>query len=185
MRHPGYALPLVVCLVIPALLEKPGSGWNDATTQATAPRSQFVIHGVSGTARHTHGGAPAQIGNARFLFANWGDKPRRVSVVAIEFLRGNKDCDHPPTKVESHPKSGGILLEDDNHRASALQVVVAAGATVNASVGFTSVPAYYVYCDRFAFRFHFQVDDEKVTVIDEVNVTRMEPLRHLDPDQSE
>lgn len=44
------------------------------------------------------------------------------------------------------------------------------------TVGFTAVPAYYVYCDRFAFRVYFHVDGEKLAVIDEVNITREEPL---------
>lgn len=73
------------------------------------------------------------------------------------------------------------ILDDGIQRASAHLVEVKAGATVAASIGFTSVPAYDVYCDRFAFRFHFLVDGEKVVVIDEVNITRMEPLRPRDP----
>ena len=87
---------------------------------------------------------------------------------------------NPPSKVISHPKSGGILLGDGTQRESAPQVEVKAGATVEATVGFPSVPAYYLYCDRFAFRVHFRVDGEKIAVIDEVNITRMEPLRPHD-----
>lgn len=163
--------------MLPAGLAQSSTGWTDATTSATAAGGKFVIRGVTQHAIHTHGGAPAQIGHASFVFENRSDKPRRVSVIDIEFLRGNKNCEHAPQTVVSHPKSGGILLADGKQRESAPQVEVKAGATVNATVGFVAVPAYYVYCDRFALRIHFQVDGEKVAVIDEVNVTREEPLR--------
>jgi len=166
--------------MLTAALEKSSRGWTDATTSATAVRSKLEIRGVSGTARHTHGGAPAQLGHARFVFANHDEKSHRVSVVDIEFLQGIRSCDHSPNKVVSHPKSGGILLADGTQQESAARVEVKAGATVEATVGFASVPAYYVYCDRFAFRVHFQVDGEKIAVIDEINITRMEPLRRHD-----
>jgi hypothetical protein len=105
--------------MLTAALEKSSRGWTDATTSATAVRSKFEIRGVSGTARHTHGGAPAQLGHARFVFANHDEKPHRVSVVDIEFLQGIKGCEQPPAKVVSHPKSGGILLADGTQGESA------------------------------------------------------------------
>ena len=177
MRHRRHALFVVFLLALSAVLAKSSSGWTDATTQAVATRSKFEIHGVTGQAMHTHGGPPAQLGHASFIFANRGDQARHVSVVDIEFLQGSKDCDHPPSKIVSHPKSGGILLSDGKQRQSAPEVEVKAGATVEATVGFTAVLAYYAYCDRFAFRVYFHVDGEKLAVIDEVNITREEPLR--------
>ena len=177
MRHRRHALSVVFVLVLSVVFDKSSSGWTDATTQAVATRSKFEIHGVTGQARHIHGGPPAQLGHASFVFANRGNQERRVSVIDIEFLQGSKDCDHPPSKIVSHPKSGGILLSDGKQRQSSPEVTVKAGATVEATVGFTTVPAYYVYCDRFAFRVYFQVDGEKLAVIDEVNITRVEPLR--------
>lgn len=175
------ALSVSICLIMPTVLSRTSSGWTDATSSATAARSDFEIRGITGQARHLHGGPPAQIGHARFTFINRSGKPQQVSVAHIEFLHGNKDCDHPPAQVASHPKSGGILLEDGVQRESAAQVVVKPGATVDATVGFTAVPAYYVYCDRFAVRVHFLVGGEKLAVKDEINITRMEPLRQREP----
>lgn len=170
-----------LCLTLPLGLARTSSGWTDATTSATTVRSQFTVRGVTGHARHTHGGPPAQLGHARFVFENRGSKSRWISVLDIEFLQGVKDCDHPPRKVVSHPKPAGILLTDGAQRESAPRVEVKAGATVEAIVGFPAVPAYYVFCDRFAFLVHFQVDDEKLAVVDEVNITRVEPLRPRSP----
>ena len=79
------------------------------------------------------------------------------------------------------PKSGGILLSNGKQRQSAPEVEVKAGATVAATVGFTSVAAHYVYCDRFAFRVYSHVDGEKLAIVDEVNITREEPLRRRGP----
>lgn len=177
MRSRCLTLALGVCLLLPAALVKPSRGWKDATTRVTSAQGRFEIHGLAGEARHLHGGPPAQLGHARFVFLNRGDAPRRVSVVDIEFLQNVKDCENPPSKTVAHPKSGGILLEDGVQRESAAQVEVKANATVEATVGFAAVPAYYVYCDRFAFRVHFLIDGEKLAVIDEVTLTREEPLR--------
>ena len=154
-----------------------GSQKSEATTAATAFGGHFEIRGITGHARHTHGGAPALLGYARFAFANRGDRPRKVAVGDIEFLSGSHDCENPPRRVVSHLKAGGILMEDGKQRESALQVELKPGSSVEAVVGFTTVPAYYVYCDRFAFRVHFRVDGAPVVVTDEVLVTRMEPLR--------
>lgn len=174
------ALSVSICLIVSSVFSATSSGWTDATSSAASVRNDFEIHGITGHARHMHGGPPAQIGDVRFTFANRSAKPRQVTVTDIEFLQGNKDCDHPPAKVTAHPKSGGILLEDGVQRESSQNVTVKAGATVEASVGFTAMPAYYVYCDRFAVRVHFQVDGEKLVVVDEIAVVRVEPFRHKD-----
>jgi hypothetical protein len=177
MSRRRHILGCLLCFTLMAALEESGRGWTEATTSATAAQSKLEIRGVSGQARHLHAGAPAQLGHARFVFINHDEKSHRVSVTDIEFLHGIKSCEQPPSKVVSHLKSGGILLLDGKQRESAPRVEVPAGATVEATVGFTSVPAYYVYCDRFAFRVHFQVDAEKIAVMSEVNITWVEPLR--------
>ena len=175
------ALSVSIFFIMPIVVSKTSSGWTDATSSAAAARGDFEIQGITGHARHLHGGPPAQIGHAGFTFVNRSAKPQQVSVMQIEFLHGNKDCNHPPAQVASHPKSGGILLDDGVQRESAAQVTVKPGATVGATVGFTAVPAYYVFCDRFAVRVHFLVGGERLTVIDEINITRVEPLRQREP----
>ena len=153
-----------------------GYGWVDATNSATLPGGEFTIRGLSGHAFHTHGGASAQVGHVRVVFENRGRTAQRVTVSDIEFLRGSHDCEHAPQKVASHPRPGGILLDDGKMKESARQVEIAPGATVTATVGFAAVPVYYTYCDRFAFRVFFQVGKARIGVVSEVNVTREEPL---------
>lgn len=79
-------------------------------------------------------------------------------------------------KLVSRPRVGGMLLDDGEQRQSATEVEVKPG-TVEAIVGFSAVPAYYVYCDRFAIRVDFLVEGSRVAVTDEIVVTREEPLR--------
>lgn len=149
----------------------------DATTSAAVLGGELVIRGVDGHASHTHGGPPAQLGHVGFVFENRGRQAQRVTVRDIEFLRGSGSCDQAPQQVVSHPKSGGILLDDGTMRESAPQVEIAPGATVAGTVGFVAVPAYYTWCDRFAFRVVFQIGKTRIGVVSEVHVTRREPLR--------
>lgn len=153
---------------------------GDATDSASAFDGTFTIRGVTGHARHTHGGESAHIGHVRFEIENRGTTARKLTVAGIEFLRGIKDCEHAPSEVASRPKSGGIFLEDGVQKESRPQVTVNAGAKVGAMVGFVAVDAYYVYCDRFAVRVRFNVDGSPLVVTDEVVVMRIEPLREHD-----
>lgn len=162
-----------------------GLGWSadslarvDGNTAAGLFGGRFVIQGLGGHASHTHGGPPAQVGGVRVRLQNHTDQAQRVSVTDIEFLTGVKDCDHPPTQVVSHPRFGGLFWEDSDQKESTPQLLIPAGKTATVSVGFASVPAYYVYCDRFAFRVHFKVGKSTIAVVSEVLVTRREPLRH-------
>ena len=168
-----------LCVLCAILLPAPSRAGTtgDATSSGSAHGGKFEIRGVTGNAWHIHGGAPASLGHAEFVFENRGDKPRKVTVTDVEFLRGNKDCEHAPHQVVSHPKFGGIWLNDSVQRESTTEVVVKPGASQSGAVGFTSVSAYYVYCDRFSFRVHFLVDGVPVVVTDEVVITREEPLR--------
>jgi len=110
MRHRFYALSGVFLLALSIALPESSRGWTDATTQAVATRSKFEIRGVTGQAMHIHGGPPAQLGHASFVFVN------------------------------------GL------YRRSCLLRVLR------------------------SLRVYFLVDGEKLAVIDEVNITREEPL---------
>lgn len=174
-RHPFN--PLLALLSLAPAPAAAGPDPTDATAGAQTRDGSFLIRGVTGHVRHLHGGPAAQIGSASFLFANRSDKPRTVAVRAIEFLHGVKDCENPPQRVVSRPKPAGILLQDAKQQSSAPRVEVAAGVSVPAVVGFAEVPAYYVFCDRFAVRVRFEVDGEPVVATDEIKVLRVEPLR--------
>lgn len=172
----------VVIVVFSALF---GLGWPadggarvDGNTSAGVLGGRFVIRGLGGRASHTHGGPPAQLGWVRVQIENHTDRAQRVSVADIEFLRGVKDCENSPTQVVSHPRFGGLFREDGDQKESTPQLVIPAGTTAAVSVGFASVAAYYVYCDRFAFRVHFKVGKDRIAIVSEVQVTRREPLRH-------
>jgi hypothetical protein len=184
LSRPLLRLWLGSCAGLLGLLwgEARSAGRIEATTSAAVLGGELVIRGQIGHAIHTHGGPPAQLGHVRFVFENHGRQALRVAVSDIEFLRGDHDCEKPPQRVVAHPKSGGILLEDGKMRDSAPQVDLPAGATLSGTVGFVAVPAYYTYCDRFAFRVFFRVGPggkTRVGVISEVEVSREEPLhRH-------
>lgn len=146
-------------------------------TRAVLAAGQVIIQGVTTFASHMHGGAPAQLGHARFQVENRGTQPLRLTVTDIEFLRGIHDCEHPPRQVASHPRFGGLFVEASDPRESTREIELKPGRTIQLSVGFASVPAYGVYCDRFAFRVHFQIGREKAAAISEARVIRREPLR--------
>jgi hypothetical protein len=78
--------------------------------------------------------------------------------------------------VAARPTSGGLLADDGVQKESAPEITVAAGAHVKVTVGFTSVEAYQVFDDRFAFRVGFAVDGEALEVVAETHVVRVTPL---------
>ena len=78
------ALSITIGLIVSSVFSATSSGRTDATSSAASVRNDFEIHGITGQARHMHGGPPAQIGDARFTFANRSAKPRQVTVTDIE-----------------------------------------------------------------------------------------------------
>lgn len=186
--HRGLQAPLhtvgMALMWLIATLTQPHAAPASANTRAVADHGLFIIQGKTTRAWHIHGGPAANLGQARFRMENHGPQSQRVSVVEIEFLRSVQDCEHPPREVASHPRFGGLFVEDSAQRASTRQIDVKPGAAMDVTVGFAAVPAYYVYCDRFAFRVHFTIGSERVVAVSEAQVTRREPLRHPPADPS-
>lgn len=144
--------------------------WDSAST--TAKGAVCTVAGVDGTARHTHGGEPAHLGTARFTVSC--ASATTLGVEHIEFLMGG-DCAALPSRVASAPKVGGLMVE--GMKASALTVTIPAGKPTALDVSFPAVDAYYVHCDRFAFRVSFRAGGELLVATAETNVEREEPLR--------
>ena len=92
----------------------------------------------------------------------------------IEYLTGGA-CETPPTSVHSEPVFAGFFVRGMSE--SARSVTVEPGKPIRIEVGFPAVDAYYVHCDRFAFRVTFQAGPHTLTAIAETNVARDEPLR--------
>lgn len=149
--------------------------WNTVSTTAAA--DGWVITGQDGTAMCTHGGEPAHLGEATFLVARQGDatppSAGALTVTRIEYLTGDA-CEPPPSSVHSEPVFAGLFVRGMSE--SARSVTVAPGNPIRVEVGFPAVDAYYVHCDRFAFRVTFQAGPHTLTAVAETNVTRVEPL---------
>lgn len=148
------------------------SAWETAST--TASNADWEIVGRDGLARHTHGGPAARLGHAEFRVTYRGRDAGELSVSRVEFLTGH-DCVAPPATVQSEPAFGGLFTSGMSESASKLEVKPA--RPVDVSVSFPAVEAYYVHCDRFAFRVVFVAGGEALVVVAETNVTREEPLR--------
>ncbi|HMR77704.1 MAG TPA: hypothetical protein PKD61_21495, partial [Polyangiaceae bacterium] len=148
-----------------------------ASTAVHTPDRKLYIAGQDRPARHTHGGAPARIGSVTFAVTNDSKQARKISVQRIEFLRDH-GCDAPPSTVVSRPKLGALIFEEDDDVRSKPKLEIAPGTSREVRVGFQSVDAYYVWCDRFAIRVHFLVDGvHSLAPIAELVVTRVQPLR--------
>ncbi len=155
----------------------PGSYRENSASTAVATRDRkLFIAGQDRSARHAHGGAPARIGSVSFAVTNDSDEVRRITAKRVEFLR-DKDCEAPPTTVASRPKLGDLVFEDDEDpRAPTLSLDIPPKTSREVRVGFESVEAYYVWCDRFAIRVQFTVKGESLAPVAELAVMRMEPL---------
>lgn len=135
----------------------------------------WTIAGLDSSARHAHGGPPAQLGHARFRVTYTGGAPAPLSVTRIELLTG-RSCDAPPADVRSMPAFGGLFPEDGSRTESVDTLTVAPG-TVDVIVGFERVEAYLSWCDRFAFRVTFSAGGSELVAVAETVVTRVTPLR--------
>ena len=128
-------------------------------------------------AYHTHGGPGAQLGDARFVVHSEDAHRHMLTVSGVDFL-GGRSCTEPPTTVKAHPTFAGLFAEDRGQRESTKTLAIPPKSELSISVGFgPSVEAYYVYCDRFAFRVRFELDGDTLEVVSETTVTREEPLR--------
>jgi hypothetical protein len=145
--------------------------WESASTVATV--GAVTVAGRDGHAMHTHGGPAARVGDAQFRVTVAGEAPVTLTVTRIEALTGHS-CDAPPAEVTSYPTFGGLFPEDGSATESATSLVVRPG-TLDVTVGFTAVEAYYSWCDRFAFRVTFDVGGAPLVAVAETNVTRVEP----------
>jgi hypothetical protein len=154
---------------------------GSASTTASSADGEVAIQGLDGYARHTHGGAPARLGWARFRVENRGRKPRAIRAEAVDYLHGHS-CEVAPAEVRASPKPTGLLAEDGVQKESAPSITLAPGAALEIIVGFApAVDAYYVFCDRFAFRVRFGVDGAPLAVVAETHVARVEPPRPRAP----
>ena len=165
-----------------ALLAAPALGWTTASTTITAPG--WNIAGQDGSALHTHGGSPAQLGSARFRVMWQGPASARLTVTRIEYLTGH-DCEAAPATPHGEPTLGGLFV--DGMKESARELTLESGKAVDVTVGFTPVEAYYSWCDRFAFRVTFIAGAVSLTATAETNVTREEPYapeRARSPDRA-
>ncbi len=175
--------PLFV-LRLPSASARTGGATAGRTRSASGVAStsdgEFTLRGLDRSVRHTHGGEPARLGHVAVEATNRGRVPRRLRAVAVEFLHGH-DCENPPAQIVATPRPSGLLvLTGGVQRDSTLDVAVAAGATVEAEVGFApAVEAYSTWCDRFAFRVLFRVDGSApLSVVSEMRVIRVERVTH-------
>jgi hypothetical protein len=148
--------------------------WTSASTTATAPGGLLAVTGTDSHARHTHGGAPAWVGRATFAVRWDGDAATSLSVDSLSFLRG-RDCDAPPS--EATPLTvGGLITPTMTERAETIEL--SPGTTVEVTIGFPAVEAYYIHCDRFAFQATLHAGGQAAVAVAEVMVVRVEPLRN-------
>ncbi len=163
----GVLLALLPCLAL---------AWTPANTTARSADGAVSVEGLTGSARHTHGGEAARLGYARFRVTSTAEEPRPLTVTKVVFLRGH-DCERAPTEVVSTPAFGGIFPDDGSLDHSVRTWPVPPGTSTEIHVGFEAVQAYYTWCDRFVFRVHFDASGEALVASAETNVTRVEPLR--------
>jgi len=112
------------------VLVAPATAWESASTQARSPDGTVVITGVDSYSRHTHGGAPAQLGTADFELTWAGTGQLALSVTRVSFLRGHS-CDEPPKKPASEPAFGGLFVSGMPQSAPSLSLAPATTTTVS------------------------------------------------------
>jgi hypothetical protein len=125
-----------------------------------------VIAGVTGHARHEHGGDASQLGHATFQADNPLAHDVALRATKVEFL-----TDHScalPSEVRARPKVTGVSPASLPPGRSEIEV------------SFEAQSAYQAYCDRFAARVTFSVAGARAPVTVEYEVMRFEPLRKRD-----
>ncbi len=157
--------------MLPFLLLAYAFAWS--TASSTTAGSGWEIAGQDGVAFHTHGGAPARLGQARFRVLWQGPGPGVLTVTGVEYLTGH-GCDAAPSQVHSAPTFGGLFVE--GMPQSARELTLEAGKPQVVTVGFPAVDAYYTWCDRFAFRVTFRAGEASLSAVAETNVTRESEL---------
>jgi hypothetical protein len=147
----------------------------DAATEAApgATAGPVEIYPQRSVAIHSHGGEAAHLRSARFVVHNPNATAATLSVLRVDYLTGSS-CETPPTRVRSSPKADGISLRS---ALPAKRVSIAAGATAPITVEFSPVDAYYVYCNRFAFRVTFDAGGTRLQSTAETEVHRVDPPR--------
>lgn len=131
------------------------------------------VRGEQGYAMHTHGGDPAWIGGARFTVHNLGDAPVAIEVTGVRWLESN-DCGLP-REPRATPEPAGLAI-DDGLIDGAMRVEIPARTTQAVALGHQAQSAYMAWCDRFATAATFEIRGQRIEVIAEHEVTRMEPL---------
>ncbi len=122
-----------------------------------------VIAGVTGRARHEHGGDAARIGHATFEVDNPLDRAVPVRAKKVEFL-----TDHScglPSEVRARPRVSDVSAAELPPGRSQLEVM------------FEPQGAYQSHCDRFAARVTFAVGGKRAPVTVEYEVMRFERMR--------
>lgn len=125
-----------------------------------------VLAGVTGRARHEHGGDAARIGHASFRAYNPLAHAVAVSVTKAEFL-----TDHScglPSEVRARPAVREVSANMLPPGRSEIEV------------SFDSQDAYQSHCDRFAARVSFTVAGTRAPVTVEYEVMRFERMRERD-----
>lgn len=122
-----------------------------------------TLAGVTGRARHEHGGDAARIGYAVFEVNNPLDHDVPVKARKVEFL-----TDHGcalPSEVRARPRVRGVSPASLPPGRSRLEVL------------FEPQAAYQSHCDRFAARVSLSVAGQRAPVTVEYEVMRFERMR--------
>ena len=139
---------------------------------------KLFIAGQDRPARHTHGGAPARIGQVTFAVTNDGAAPRTIEAKSVELLH-DSSCEKPASTVRSKPKLASVMFDDDeDYRGATTRLAIPPGSSKDVVVQFEPVEAYMAWCDRFAIRVGFSVDGkETLSAVADLRVIRVQPLR--------
>lgn len=133
-----------------------------------------IIEGRGLHRSHSHGGAPASVGGARFVVHNHRDQPVDIELRGTRWLTANS-CELP-REERSRPKPAGLAIGEGLIDGD-MRVTIPAGAREVVHIGYAVQDAYMVHCDRFATAAEFHVDGEKLEVIAEHRVVRRTPMR--------
>ena len=125
-------------------------------TWATSSRTQLSVVGETTHARHTHGGASARLGHARFRVQNGTGRALPIRALSGEFVTngGSRPLENISLSVSEIPRGESTF-----------------------EVYFASHPAYQSWNQRFAARLRLRVGSATLTPQADYRVIRVEPLR--------